>query len=53
MRSTKKIFIFSYNDIKIVILTAYKTKPRKHLVNMIYTSYMPFPGRVSNTFLGC
>ena len=31
---------------------AYKTKPRKHLGNMIYTNYMAFPGRDSNTSLG-
>ena len=30
----------------------YKTKPRKLLVNKKYTNYMPFLGRVSNTFLG-
>ena len=29
-----------------------KTNPRKHLVNKKYTNYMPFLGRVSNTFLG-
>ena len=41
-----------YNDVRLVIFMAYKTKARKYLASMVYTNSMPFPGRVSNTFRG-